>query len=47
MVGDRIYRDGRFVQQMEKSDDEINEIDKAILTLMKLNSTLNSKMCYN
>lgn len=47
-VGNKIYRDGKFVETLEESKNHyIDGIDEIILRLMELNRPLKSIMCYN
>lgn len=45
-VGNKIYRDGRFVEKIKESEN-IDGIDEIILRLMELNRPLKSIMCHN
>lgn len=47
-VGNKIYRDGKFVETLEESKNHyIDGIDEIILKLMELNRPLKPIMCYN
>lgn len=45
-VGNKIYRDGKFVEKIKESEN-IDGIDEIILRLMELNRPLKSIMCHN
>lgn len=47
-VGNNIYRNGKFIEEIKESKDHyIDGIDEIILRLMELNRPLKSIMCYN
>ena len=48
VVGNKIYRSGKFIEEIKESEDHyIDGIDEIILRLMELNRPLKSIMCYN
>ena len=48
VVGNNIYRNGKFIEKIKESEDHyIDGIDEIILRLMELNRPLKSIMCYN
>ena len=47
IVGNKIYRKGKYIETIEDNEPNLDGIDVMILKLIKLNRELEPKMCYN
>lgn len=47
VVDNRIYRKNKYIETIEDNESNLDGIDVMILKLIKLNKTLEPKMCYN
>lgn len=47
IVGNKIYRKGKYIEMIEDNEPNLDGIDVMILKLIKLNRELEPKICYN